>query len=120
MVKDTDKSLLKICDFLNVEAFSPAAFNQGIRTQHGDVWSSNSSFGGVTGAISSSSIGKHKKLLSQSVNEYISTICLPELSKLSNIHTTNITSNVNFLYVGNPKHHLRPLEQHFPKFGHVL
>jgi len=90
LVQDTDESLLKICGFLNVEAFNPEAFNQGIRTQRGDIWSSNSSFGGVSGTISSSSIGKHKELLSQDVNNYISTICLPELNKLSIMHTSNM------------------------------
>lgn len=89
LVQETDKSLLKICDFLKIEAYSPEAFNQGIRTQEGEIWSSNSSFGGVSGAISSSSIGKHKELLSQGVNEYISTICLPELNELSIVHSTN-------------------------------
>lgn len=80
LIQNTDESLQEICDFLNINDFKPAVFSQGIRTQQGDIWSSNSSFEGVSGAISSSSIGKHKELLSQSVNDYISTICFPELT----------------------------------------
>lgn len=111
LVQKTDECLRKICDFLNIESFSPEAFAQGILTQQGNIWSSNSSFGGVSGAISSTSIGKHKELLTKTVNEYISTICLPELNKLSIKHTTNIDF---FATIENFMEPIEVTDSHFP------
>ncbi|MFT4809246.1 MAG: hypothetical protein ACI9LX_002593 [Paraglaciecola sp.] len=83
LVLDTDNVLKAVCNFLDIEVFPNDAFSNGILTQSGKVWSSNSSFSAVDGLVSSGSIGKYKELLSKEVLEYIAVICHPELHDLS-------------------------------------
>jgi len=82
LVLNTDSVLQAVCQFLDINIFPNDAFNNGILTQSGDIWSSNSSFGAVDGLVSSGSIGKHKELLSKEVLEYIAVICHPELHEM--------------------------------------
>ncbi|MBL4865050.1 MAG: sulfotransferase [Pseudomonadales bacterium] len=82
LVLETDNTLQNICEFLGVVPFKRDAFSNGIREQNGKLWSSNSSFNEVNGVVSTSSIGKHKSLLSNEVNRYISVVCYPELKLL--------------------------------------
>jgi hypothetical protein len=82
LVLNTDSVLQKICHFLEIKTFSNNAFEKGILSQNGEVWSSNSSFGAVNGSVSKDSIGKYKQFLGREVLDYISVICHPELYNL--------------------------------------
>jgi hypothetical protein len=84
LVLETEGTLEKICKFLNINSFDRNVFKKGIKDQNGTIWSSNSSFEINESIVSSKSIGRHKQLLTEHTNEYITNICLPEYSMLSN------------------------------------
>jgi hypothetical protein len=99
LVLKTEDTLKEICTFLNISDFKVDAFEQGIKDQQGNLWSSNSSFENSDSIVSSKSIGRHKNLLSQETNDYIMSICLPENTILNKEHISsrpNIDSICNF------------------------
>ncbi len=79
LVLKTNKTLLAITKFLEVESFAQNTFNEGVLDQIGMIWKANSSNNVDSVNISSQSIGKYKDKLSESEISYAEAICFEEM-----------------------------------------
>ncbi len=78
LVKSPQAVLKELAGFMKIKEIE---LPSRLMDQQGNIWKSNSSFGGSE-LISSSSIGKYKEILDSNIISYVNTLCAPELKYL--------------------------------------
>lgn len=82
LVTHPEDTLARITTFLQLDEYPADAFEKGINDQYGQLWKSNSSFGGSIG-LDISALGRFTERLPKEVIAYIESICYPEMHALN-------------------------------------
>lgn len=81
LARQPEAVLARLTEALGLDPFPEDAFRDGLRDQAGRPWGANSSHGGGL-AISTASIGAHRRVFDDSEIAYVETLCWPEMQAL--------------------------------------